>query len=91
MSVASVTTPPISRPAAPRHLNRDGRVGRNLSRGAYGAFILQVPVLIAGALLLRPVPLTADLKFIVLVLIAVVGSFAVANMLKRVALIRRFV
>jgi hypothetical protein len=74
-----------------QHVNRQGRLGRNLSSGAYGAFILQVPVLVAGALLLRPVPLTGDLKFVVLALIAIVGSFAVANLLKRVALIRRFV
>ena len=74
-----------------RHVNRQGRLGRNLSSWAYGAFILQVPVLVAGALLLRPVPLTGDLKFIVLALIAIVGSFAAANLLKRVALIRRFV
>lgn len=74
-----------------RRVNRQGRLGRNLSSGAYGAFILQVPVLVAGALLLRPVPLTGDLKFVVLALIAIVGAFAVANVLKRVALIRRFV
>jgi len=73
------------------HLNRQGHLGRDLSNGAYGAFILQVPVLVAGALVLRPVPLTAEVKFVVLALTAVVGSFAVANLLKRVGLIRRFV
>ncbi len=72
-----------------RHLNRQGGLGRGLAGGAYGAFLLQVPVLVAGAWLLRAVPLTGDVKVVLLAVASIAGSFAAAHALRRVALLRR--
>jgi hypothetical protein len=75
-----------------RHLNRQGRLARVMSRDAYAAFILQAPVLVAGALLLRDLPIAGELKFVVLALAGVAGTFAAVDVLmRRVPLMRRIV
>jgi acyltransferase-like protein len=75
-----------------RHLSRQGRLAAVMSRDAYAAFVLQVPVLVAGALLLRDVPVTGDVKFAVLAVAGVAGTFAAAHALRRqIPLTRRII
>lgn len=71
---------------AQRRLNREFRWGSPaIARSAYGAFILQGVVLIGFAAVLRPLPVPAEAKALVVVTGAVAGSFALAWLLiKRV-------
>ncbi len=70
--------------AAQRHLDRPLRwVSPSAARGAYGAFLLQGPVLIGLALALRPVPLPAEVKALIVAAAGVGASFAVASHLIR--------
>jgi hypothetical protein len=67
---------------AQRRLDRGFRwAGPRVSRSAYGAFMVQVVPLIGLAFALRPVPLPAELKALVLAVAAVVSSFALAWLL----------
>jgi hypothetical protein len=77
--------------ASQRHLGRDFRwAGPRVSRSAYGAFMVQVVPLIGLAFALRPVPLPAELKALVLAVASVVASFAIAWLLiSRVPGLRR--
>jgi hypothetical protein len=61
---------------ARRHVVPHGRFEEALAASAYGAFVAQGPVLVLGALLLRPLDVSGDLKFVVLALVGVAGSFA---------------
>lgn len=64
--------------AAQRHLHRRAWwAGQAAGRAAYGAFILQGPVLIGLAVAMRPLPLPAEAKG----LAVVAGSFALARLL----------
>jgi Acyltransferase family len=76
---------------AQRHLDRRlPLVGPAARRSAYGAFMLQGPVLLGFALALRPVPLPAEVKALLVGTAAVTGSFALAWLLiRRVPLITR--
>jgi hypothetical protein len=76
---------------AQRHLDRPLRgVGAAVRRSAYGAFMLQTPVLIGLAVALRPVPLPAEAKAVVLAVTAVAVSFGLAGLLiQRVPGVRR--
>jgi hypothetical protein len=76
---------------AQRYLDRRlPLVGPGAARSAYGAFMLQGPVLLGFALLLRPVPLPAEIKALVVGTAAVAGSFALARLLiRRVRLVAR--
>jgi hypothetical protein len=60
-----------------RHVVSYGARERAVAGAAYGAFLAQGPVLVAGALLLEGLDLTGDLKFVLLAAIGVLGSFAV--------------
>ena len=62
---------------------RRGHVAVVAGRAAYGAYILQAPVLVAIALLLRPVDLPPAVKFVVLATTAVAACFATAAALVR--------
>jgi hypothetical protein len=69
---------------AQRHLDRRlPLLGPAARRSAYGAFMLQGPVLLGFALALRPVPLPAEVKALLVGTAAVVGSFALAWLLIR--------
>ena len=59
-----------------RHVVAHGRFEHSAARAAYGAFVAQGPVLVVAALLLRGLDLPGDLKFVLLALIGVLGSFA---------------
>jgi glucans biosynthesis protein C len=58
-----------------RHVLAHGRPEKSLAQSAYGAFVAQGPVLVLGALLLDPLGLPGDLKFLALAVIGVLGSF----------------
>lgn len=67
---------------AQRHLERRLRwSGPAVSRSAYGAFMLQGLVLIGLAVALRPVPVPAELKALIVAGGGVAGSFALAWLL----------
>ncbi len=61
-----------------RHLNGTGRLRRAMARGSYLAFMLQGPVLVALALVLRPIDLPGDVKALLVASLGVVGSFALS-------------
>jgi hypothetical protein len=74
-----------------RHLNRPLRwANPTISRSAYGAFMLQTLVLIGLAVALRPVPLPAEAKALIVATGGVTTSFALAWLLiSRLPLIAR--
>lgn len=83
-SVLAVFGPVWLVAAAQRHLDRPLRwAGPAVRRGAYAAFMLQVVPLIGLAVALRPLPLAAELKAILLAGSAIVSSFALAWLLIR--------
>lgn len=59
-----------------RHVVGRGPFERRLAESAYGAFVAQGPVLVIGALLLTSLDVSGDLKFLMLTVVGVVGSFA---------------
>jgi hypothetical protein len=61
---------------ARRHVVAHGQLERSLAESAYGAFVAQGPVLIFGALLLHSLDLAGDVKFVILTVVGVAGSFA---------------
>ena len=66
---------------AQRHAAPRGRLGHVLARSAYGAFLVQAPVLIALALALRPLAVRAEIKAYAVAGAGVAGSFALAWLL----------
>ena len=66
---------------AQRSLDRSGRRGQALARSAYAAFLVQGPVLIGLALLLRPVPVGAEVKAVCVAGAGVVLCFALGRLL----------
>ena len=66
---------------AQRHAGPRGRLGHALARSAYGAFLVQGPVLIALALALRPLAVPAEIKALAVAAAGVAGSFALAWLL----------
>jgi glucans biosynthesis protein C len=75
---------------AQRHLDRPWPHGSALARAAYGAFIVQGVLLLGIAVVLRPVPVAAEVKAVVVAAGGVLGSFAVSWLLiTRVPLLRR--
>jgi hypothetical protein len=61
--------------AAQRRLTGRGRLATASARGAYAAFILQGPVLLALALMVRPLAAPAEVKAFLVAAAAIVGSF----------------
>ncbi len=76
--VVAVSAPIWVLAFAQRHLNGSGRLRRAMARSSYAAFMLQGPVLVALALLLRPIDLSGDVKALLVATLGIVGSFAVA-------------
>ena len=74
---------------AQRRLDRQGTFERTLSRSSYAAFLMQGPVLIGFALALRPIDLPGDVKALVLAVIGVSASFALAWPLVTRTVLRR--
>lgn len=67
--------------AAQQRLNRKPRLGPAPSRSAYGAFMVQAPVLFGLALALRPIDVPAELKAIIVAGVGVAASFTLAWLL----------
>jgi len=74
---------------AQRHAGPRGPLARGLARSAYGAFVLQGPVLIALALALRPLALPAEVKALTVAAAGVGASFALAWLLVTRTRLRR--
>jgi len=76
--VIAVTAPIWVIAFAQRRLNSMGRLRRAMARSSYLAFMMQGPVLVAIALVLRPMDLPGDVKALVVSTLGVIGSFAVS-------------
>ena len=63
------------------HLRSRGVLWRRASRGAYAAFLLQGPVLVGLAVVLRPVPVVAEVKAATVLVVGVLGCFALGWLL----------
>jgi surface polysaccharide O-acyltransferase-like enzyme len=74
-----------------RRHNRGGPVARAAGRGAFGAYILQAPVLVGMALGLRGLPVAPEVKFLVVAPLGVLLSFALGWGLTRIPGIRRVI
>jgi hypothetical protein len=66
---------------AQRHAGPHGPLARGLARSAYSAFVVQGPVLVALALVLRPLVLPAAVKALAVAVAGVGVSFALAWLL----------
>lgn len=75
---------------AQRRLDRQGPLGAKLARAAYGAFLVQGPVLILGALALRPFGLWGGAKALILAVVGVAASYAIAYPIVTRTALRRF-
>jgi hypothetical protein len=81
-SAVTVVGPVWLLTVAQRHLDRPFRwAGPAVQRSAYGAFIVQGFVLIALAVVLRPFPLAAEAKALLLAGGSVASSFALARVI----------
>ena len=91
-SVLTVLGPVWLLSLAQRRLDRGLRwIGPKVQRSAFGAFVVQVAVLTGLAVTLRPLPLPAEAKAVLLAGGGVVASFALAwLLLSRVPVLRRF-
>jgi glucans biosynthesis protein C len=56
---------------------------RRMAPPAYGAFIIHPPVLVGLALAVQPLPLTAELKFVAVLVAGVAGSFGLVALARR--------
>jgi hypothetical protein len=74
----AVTAPIWVLAFAQRRLNRTGRLRRAMARSSYLAFMMQGPVLVAIAVVLRPMDLAGDAKALLVATLGVVGSFGVS-------------
>jgi hypothetical protein len=90
MGVLTVFGPVWLLSLAQRRLDRPFPHGAGLARAGYGAFVLQGIPLLGVAVALRPVPLPAEVKALVVAVLSVAGSFALSWVLiNRVPLLRR--
>jgi fucose 4-O-acetylase-like acetyltransferase len=65
------------------HFDHAGPLATALGRAAFGAYILQAPVLVTIALLASNLPLTPEAKFVLVAPTAIAASFALAWLLTR--------
>ena len=63
---------------AQRHLAGTGPLRRAVARASYAAFMLQGPVLVGLALVLRSQPFSGDVKALLVAMLGVTASFALA-------------
>jgi hypothetical protein len=74
-----------------RHVTRQGRLMRQLSRAAFAAFIVHQIVAVGAVLSTRLVPWPAEIEHPVAAALAVIGSFAVGALVVRVPGVSRIV
>jgi glucans biosynthesis protein C len=72
-----------------RHGNRAGTVGRKLGRSSYATYLIHPPVVVACSLLLRGLPIPAELKFVIVAALAVPAAFGLGHLLTRWPPLRR--
>ena len=65
------------------HFDHAGPLATALGRAAFGAYILQAPVLVTIALLASNLPLAPEAKFVLVAPTAIAASFALAWLLTR--------
>jgi glucans biosynthesis protein C len=66
-----------------------GKFGLGLGRAAFGAYVLQAPVVVALALALRELSLAPEYKFLIVAPLALVSSFGLAWLLTLLPGVRR--
>lgn len=71
-----------------RYLNRGGKALSYLSQAAYPVYILHMIFLYLGALLIFPMNIAVQLKFVILVLITVAGCFLTFELIRRLKWVR---
>jgi glucan biosynthesis protein C len=71
------------------HWNEQGRLLHRMAPSAYGAFAIHPPVVVGLTLALHRVPIPAGLKFVVVVVGAVAGAFAITALAGRARLSAR--
>ena len=76
--VVAIAGPVWALSLAQRHLDGTGPVRAAAARGSYAAFMLQGPVLVGLALLLRSTPLPIDAKAVLVAALGVIVSFGLA-------------
>ena len=74
-----------------RRHDRTGRLRSAMARAAFGAYVLQAPVLVVIAVALAGLTLTPELKFLVVAPLGVAASFALSWLLTRVPGVNRIV
>lgn len=72
-----------------RRFDHAGPLATGLGRAAFGAYVLQAPVLLGCALLARPLPVPPEVKFLLVAPVGIAGSFALAWLLTRLPVVRR--
>lgn len=71
-----------------RYLNRPGRTLSYLSEAAYPAYILHMIFLYAGSVLIFPLQLAVELKFVMVLLFTAAGCFGSFELIRRVNILR---
>jgi hypothetical protein len=66
-----------------RYLNHDGKALRYLSQAAYPVYILHMIFLYFGALIIFPMTMPVQLKFVLLLLFTVAGCFLTFELIRR--------
>ena len=74
-----------------RRHDRSSPLRAALGRSAFGAYVVQVPVVVAIALLLAPAPLAPEVKFLIVAPLAWTACFGLAWHLTRLPGVRRIV
>jgi fucose 4-O-acetylase-like acetyltransferase len=72
-----------------RRYDHAGPLATALGRAAFGAYVLQAPVLLACALLARDLPMPPEAKFLVVAPAGIAASFGLAWLLTRLPGVRR--
>lgn len=72
-----------------RHLDHAGPLATALGRAAFGAYVLQAPVLVSIAVLASRLDATPEVKFLLVAPAAIAGSFGLAWLLTRLPGVRR--
>lgn len=72
-----------------RHLDHAGSLATALGRAAFGAYVLQAPVLVSIAVLASRLDVTPEAKFLLVAPAAIAGSFGLAWLLTRLPGVRR--
>jgi glucans biosynthesis protein C len=73
---------------AQRHLQRDGAARRYLTEAVFPVYILHQTLIVVMAHLIKPLHLAPGLEAVMLVMMALTASFAIFELVRKVALLR---